>query len=106
MQTNQNTQKSKQNDTNLKQSVTTVGYKEANYTYDHHFNQHPSKGLVKSSQPSLNPSSIKDQMEVDKFRKETRANIKNGDSIQDYKTINDQITDEELADENGHGNTL
>ncbi len=103
MQTNQNNQKSKQNDINIKQFVTTVG---DNYSYQDNINQHQSKGSGKSSQPSLNSFSIEDQTEVDKFRKETKANIKNGDSIPDYKIKNNQITDEELTDENGHGNTL
>ena len=77
MQTNQNKQKSQQTDNNPKYSITKVGYKEDNYSY-----------------------------QDDKFRKETKTNMENGDSIQDDKTIQEQMTDDELTDENGHGNIL
>ena len=65
-------------------------------------NQHTSKG----NHLSIDSSSAQDQMEDAKFRKATEADEKNGNNIQEYKTKNDEITDDELTDENAHGNTL
>jgi hypothetical protein len=105
MRTNQNNKNSQQTDNNSGKSVTRDGDKEDNYAYNRTAGQYPSKGSVKYCQPTRDSSSIR-QMEYDGAGKDTPAYEYIGNRTPDEETKKYQITDEELIDENLHGNTF
>ena len=91
MQTNQNNQNNQEKDNNPGKPVSNAGYKEDNYPYNKIADQHPLERSVKYIQPASDSAS--------NGQKNTEGTPY--DEIEEY-----QLTDDQLTDENGHGNTL